>query len=84
MPRHNKWTGHYVQNDEEKEMIFESLAIDEDGIEAVGTDAAGDFEITGNLEDGRVRFEKKYDGWTVFYYGEVSENDNKIEGFWGF
>ena len=63
-------------------MNFDFFHIDPSSLEISGggKDDAGSFLIQGNLVDGRVSFEKKYESYSVFYEGVL--DGNSIRGKW--
>ena len=68
------WVGYFVQNGEKNDMSFDNMQINLDGsISGAGSDAIGDFNISGTMEgNGTFTFDKAYEGaHTVNYKGSL-------------
>lgn len=76
------WKGFFMQNGEQFDMDLEDMQIGLAGvISGAGSDAMGDFNIEGQLnEDGSFNFDKKYAEYTVSYKGNM--DGTKLAGQW--
>ena len=73
-------------------MSVASLTIEGEDIQGSGTDAAGEWTISGTVdkkdhnEKGRVlvKFVKDYTKWQIFYRGRMNASMTTMSGHWGF
>lgn len=64
-----RWSGVYMQDGEESEMIFDNMNIWNNRITGHGTDPVGEFDINGDFNpDGSVNFVKQYIGQHNVHY----------------
>jgi len=76
------WKGFFVQGGEQNDMDLPNLQIGLSGaITGEGSDAVGEFTISGQLnDDGTFNFDKAYPDYTVSYNGSL--DGTKLAGNW--
>ena len=83
---HMEWGGWFEQAGEQTEMAFDKFKCKKNGkIKGKGEDAVGEFKFKGFACGKKWMCRKHYSGaHTVMYWGDVLDDGETLEGFWGF